>query len=53
MKLRTVALVGQSVRPLAQAAVRAGWRVVAIDNFAVSHGRLPYSGPRLIAVAWA
>jgi len=27
--------------------------VVAIDNFAVSHGRLPYSGPRLIAVAWA
>lgn len=32
------------------------WRlgdVVAIDNFAVSHGRLPYSGPRSIAVAWA
>lgn len=27
--------------------------VVAIDNFAVSHGRLPYSGPRQIAVAWA
>ena len=27
--------------------------VVAIDNFAVSHGRLPYSGPRAIAVAWA
>jgi len=27
--------------------------IVAIDNFAVSHGRLPYSGPRLIAVAWA
>ena len=32
------------------------WRqgdVVAIDNYAVSHGRLPYSGPRNIAVAWA
>jgi alpha-ketoglutarate-dependent taurine dioxygenase len=32
------------------------WRrgdVVAIDNFAVSHGRLPYSGPRSVAVAWA
>jgi hypothetical protein len=27
--------------------------VVAIDNFAVSHGRLPYAGPRKIAVAWA
>ncbi|MFN2375249.1 MAG: TauD/TfdA family dioxygenase [Candidatus Binatia bacterium] len=27
--------------------------VVAIDNYAVSHGRLPYSGQRLIAVAWA
>jgi alpha-ketoglutarate-dependent taurine dioxygenase len=27
--------------------------VCAIDNFAVSHGRLPYAGPRLIAVAWA
>jgi alpha-ketoglutarate-dependent taurine dioxygenase len=27
--------------------------VVAIDNFAVSHGRLPYAGPRLVAVAWA
>lgn len=32
------------------------WRrgdVVAIDNFAVSHGRLPYAGPRNVAVAWA
>ncbi|RIL06898.1 MAG: taurine catabolism dioxygenase TauD [Proteobacteria bacterium] len=32
------------------------WRrgdVVAIDNFAVAHGRLPYRGPRNIAVAWA
>jgi hypothetical protein len=32
------------------------WRrgdVVAIDNFAVSHGRLPYRGPRNVAVAWA
>ena len=32
------------------------WRrgdVLAIDNFAVSHGRLPYAGPREIAVAWA
>lgn len=27
--------------------------VVAIDNFAVSHGRLPFEGPRNIAVAWA
>lgn len=27
--------------------------VVAIDNRAVSHGRLPYRGPRTIAVAWA
>ena len=27
--------------------------VVAIDNFAVSHGRLPYRGPRNVAVAWA
>lgn len=32
------------------------WRtgdVVAIDNFAVSHGRMPYKGPRRIAVCWA
>jgi len=32
------------------------WRrgdVVAIDNHSVAHGRLPYSGPRQIAVAWA
>jgi alpha-ketoglutarate-dependent taurine dioxygenase len=32
------------------------WRrgdVVAIDNYAVSHGRLPFSGPRSVAVAWA
>jgi len=32
------------------------WRrgdVVAIDNYAVSHGRLPYSGPRVVAVCWA
>ena len=32
------------------------WRrgdVLAIDNYAVSHGRLPYTGPREIAVAWA
>jgi alpha-ketoglutarate-dependent taurine dioxygenase len=27
--------------------------VVAIDNRAVSHGRLPYRGPRTVAVAWA
>ena len=27
--------------------------VVAIDNFAVSHGRMPYSGPRKVAVCWA
>ncbi|MCY1063248.1 TauD/TfdA family dioxygenase [Nannocystis sp. RBIL2] len=32
------------------------WRagdVVAIDNFSVSHGRLPYRGPRQVVVAWA
>lgn len=32
------------------------WRkgdVVAIDNFAVAHGRMPYAGPRSVAVAWA
>ena len=27
--------------------------VLAIDNDAVAHGRMPYSGPRMIAVAWA
>lgn len=27
--------------------------VVAIDNFAVAHGRMPYAGPRKIAVCWA
>jgi alpha-ketoglutarate-dependent taurine dioxygenase len=27
--------------------------VVAIDNRSTAHGRLPYSGPRTIAVAWA
>ncbi|HVN85116.1 MAG TPA: TauD/TfdA family dioxygenase [Candidatus Binatia bacterium] len=26
--------------------------VVAIDNYAVSHGRLPYQGPREVAVCW-
>jgi len=32
------------------------WRrgdVVAIDNLSTSHGRLPYRGPREIAVCWA
>jgi len=32
------------------------WRrgdVLAIDNYAVAHGRLPYHGPREIAVCWA
>jgi hypothetical protein len=32
------------------------WRrgdVVAIDNFSVAHGRLPYRGLRTVAVAWA
>lgn len=32
------------------------WRagdVVAIDNNSVSHGRLPYRGPRQVVVAWA
>jgi alpha-ketoglutarate-dependent taurine dioxygenase len=27
--------------------------VLAVDNFSVSHGRLPYTGPRDIAVCWA
>lgn len=27
--------------------------IVAIDNRAVAHGRLPYAGPRMVAVAWA
>jgi hypothetical protein len=27
--------------------------VLAIDNHSVAHGRLPYSGPREIAVCWA
>jgi hypothetical protein len=27
--------------------------VLAIDNFAVSHGRLPYAGPRHVVVCWA
>ena len=32
------------------------WRrgdVVAIDNHSVAHGRLPYQGPRTVAVCWA
>jgi alpha-ketoglutarate-dependent taurine dioxygenase len=34
----------------------APWRngdVVALDNHAVGHGRLPYTGPRQVAVCWA
>lgn len=27
--------------------------VLAIDNFSVSHGRMPYRGPRQVVVAWA
>ena len=27
--------------------------VLAIDSFAVSHGRMPCQGPRAVAVAWA
>ena len=27
--------------------------VVAIDNHSVAHGRLPYEGPRRVAVCWA
>ena len=32
------------------------WRrgdVLVIDNDAVAHGRMPYAGPRTVAVAWA
>ena len=27
--------------------------VIAIDNRSVAHGRMPYAGPRLVAVSWA
>lgn len=27
--------------------------VVAIDNYSIAHGRLPYTGPRKVVVAWA
>lgn len=27
--------------------------MVVIDNLAISHGRLPYHGPRQVVVAWA
>lgn len=27
--------------------------VVAVDNNRIGHGRLPYSGPRMVAVCWA
>jgi alpha-ketoglutarate-dependent taurine dioxygenase len=27
--------------------------VLAIDNDSTGHGRLPFYGPRMIAVAWA
>lgn len=27
--------------------------IVVIDNFAVSHGRMPYHGPRKVVVAWS
>jgi hypothetical protein len=27
--------------------------MVVIDNFSMSHGRLPYHGPREVVVAWA
>lgn len=33
-----------------------GWKkgdVVAIDNHAIGHGRLPYQGPRQVVVCWA
>lgn len=36
--------------------VRVPWHkgdIVAIDNFSVSHGRMPYQGPRTIVVAWS
>jgi hypothetical protein len=32
------------------------WRqddILVVDNRRVTHGRLPYRGPRTIAVAWA
>jgi hypothetical protein len=27
--------------------------VVAIDNFSIAHGRMPYKGPRTVVVCWA
>ena len=27
--------------------------IIAIDNFAVAHGRMPYRGPRQVVVCWA
>jgi hypothetical protein len=27
--------------------------VIAVDNAAIGHGRLPYRGPRKVAVCWA
>ena len=27
--------------------------MVVIDNYSISHGRLPYHGPRQVVVAWA
>ena len=27
--------------------------VVAIDNFSIAHGRMPYRGPRTVVVSWA
>jgi hypothetical protein len=56
---------GSEIAPADLEAVRdAVWRhlvtftwqrgdVLAIDNYAVAHGRLPYRGPRQIAVCWA
>ena len=36
--------------------IRYRWQrgdAIVIDNFRVSHGRMPYSGPRRVLVAWA
>lgn len=36
--------------------IRFPWQVgdvLAIDNYAVSHGRMPYTGPRKVAVCWS
>jgi hypothetical protein len=43
----------RDLAPHDRGAVAATGDMVVIDNAAVSHGRLPYRGPRQVVVAWA